>query len=234
MRTRGRWAFLLALALGWSRADAGLIITDADITAGHYVYDLTFAEMADGAVFDADVWIQSNLGVYAEPTSWGGARYVRAETGCFTAGFTYLFDFSNTTYRPVHMDLRESLSMFNNQDSNEDTVITTAWSTDGTNYNTIEVLESPQRPTVGISQTGSANTALPDLPAIVYYRVTMVNSDANGFSFVQNQWNRQGPPSGNADHFRVDFTTTQVPEPTTLSLIAFGGLVLLRRRRHKA
>ena len=231
MCTRGGLALLVAVALAWSHANAALIITDADIAAGHYIYDLTYAEMVDGTVFDTDVYAQSNVSVYAEPSSWGGARYVRAERGYSTAGFTYLFDFSNTAYRPVHMDLRDSLSMFNNEDPNEDTVITTAWSTDGTNYSTIQVLESPERPTLGIGQTGSAGIAFTDLPATVYYRVTMVNSDSNGFSNVQNQWNRQSPPSGNANRFRVNFATKHVPEPTTVSLLALGALGLLRRRR---
>jgi len=215
----------------WERANATLIISDANIAEGHYVYDLTFAEMSSNTVFDADVWAQSNVDAFQEPISWGGARYVRAEPGRFTASFTYLFDFSATTYRPVHMDLRDYLAIFNNEDPDENTVITTDWSLDGTDYNLIQVLETPERPTVGIGQAGSAVMALPDLPPLIYYRVVMTNGDADGFTLVQNQWNRQSLPSGDDRYFRVDFTVVQVPEPTTLNVLALYSLAVLGRRR---
>jgi hypothetical protein len=214
-------------------AGAGLAITDADIVGRHYVYDLTYAEMASSATFDNDVWQQSNVFVYQEP--WPAyARFVEPTRGGSSASFVYRFDFSGTDYRPTHLDLREYVLMVRTEDLNENSRVVTAWSTDNATYTTIQTCTTPVAPSSQwAAYPADISEDVSGFPDAVYYRVTMQNFDGNGFSLVQTQWNRQVSTSPPPDFFRVDFTVAvpPVPEPMGLGCLA---LPLLARRRRRS
>jgi len=222
------WAGLVFLFAPLGTASAGLVITNANISGGHYVYDLTYAEMGSNTVFSNDVYSTTNA--YAEFLY--GAAYVTGPRGGNFAQFVYKFDFSGTKYVPTRLDLRDRLVIFKTEDPNEHSHLTSAWSIDNVAYTTLHFLDShTYSPPVG--DTGAVTYAinLPARPPAVYFRVTFENFDANGFSLCATEWNRQ--MSSETTHFRADFTMEipPVPEPASLVLLGLGCAAVLVRRK---
>jgi hypothetical protein len=192
------------LVLAFPAAQASLVISNSDIAGGHYIYDLTYEEMVAGpAVFTGDVFFTTNITWFGSiirtfDSQHEGGVYMYAE-------IVYRFDFTGTDYVPTNMIVRDDLTLFNNHDPNENSLSTTAWSTNGVDYFTLHQLTSPVPPDVATSLVESASVALPSAPGVVYYRAAFTNFES-GFSEDQTQWNRLDFPSDDATRcFRVDF-----------------------------
>lgn len=227
--------FLMVLGLGFQMgAKAALVISDGDISGGHYIYDLTYAEMNTSAVFNNDVFSQVRMEVVQEGA--GNPNYLSPvrndNSGYTTAEFVYKFDFSTTSYRPTAVAVYDILTAVW-PDGGPHETLTTAYSLDGTNYTTIRTLS-----TVGatsfefLNSNGTTNVDLSSAPDVFYYKTTFVANDLSfGFGWNGAQWNRM---LSDFTPFSTDFTVTAVPEPAPIALLVMGGsLVLLGGLRRK-
>lgn len=218
------------------KSQASLVITDSDINANHYLYDLTFNEMANSTVFNADVFSQTRMEVVQEGD--GSPNYLSPDrfdnSGYTTAEFTYKFDFSTTSYRPTSLDVYDNLTAAW-PDGGPHETLTSAYSLDGVNFTTIRTVTTVGATSFQYINSQGSNTI--DLststPSVLYYKVTFVANDSTfGFGWNAAQWNRtlsDGTP------FSTDFTVAAVPEPSAGALLIGGGLALLVRlaKRHR-
>lgn len=194
-------AMLVAMIGGGSAW--GVTVTDGDVVAGHYVYDLDYADMEEtSGVFEGDVSTSSN--VETENDLWGDSHYLRCLSGYASAGFEYVFDFSGCSQQPISVDIRDKVSLFNTE-GDEDCEMVTEWSTDGMTYTELTSATSPGGGGSNTQQSDST-IVLPSGTETFYYRMTatVLPGDADGgFYGSDNQWNRVGS-SASTDYFRMD------------------------------
>jgi len=219
---------LLAIALSAAApAFAALSITNGDISGGHFIYDLSFDELANSTVFDNDVFSQSNVSVIQQGTGINERRYVAANTGETSASLVYAFDFSGTSWLPEAVTFKTYL--FAVDDASNTYKIEADYSLNGVDWSLLRVIDTSS--TTGNQTTVGDNTldfsSLGSLPDTVYYRVTYTALSGT----VQNthtQWSRSADGQSN---FSADFTV--IPEPYTTGLL-FGAsalvLIVLKRR----
>lgn len=227
--------FLMMLGLGLhSEAKAALVISDGDISSGHYIYDLTYVEMNTSTVFDNDVLSQVRMEVVQEGTD--NPNYlspIRSDnSGYTTAEFTYKFDFTTTSYRPTSVNVYDILTGVW-PDGGPHETLTTAYSLDGINYTPIRTLTTVGATSfVFLNSNGTTNVDLSSMPSVFYYKTTFVANDLSfGFGWNGAQWNRT---LSDFTPFSTDFTVVAVPEPGAVALLVMGGsLVLVGGLRRK-
>ncbi len=212
-----------------SSVQAALVISNGDIVADHYVYQLTYADMANNTKFSADVFTNNQTSVREEAP----VRYVLPTINNLyrtTSSFSYKFDFSTTEYRPVSLSLGENMYAFASSDPS--VIITSSYSIDnGVNWITLRSITSYISPGVytNASSGGTTTIDLSSQPVSVLYRVNFASVTSGfGWSSVA-QWNRE---DSGYPHFQADFTV--VPEPST-SMLLLGALLLVAleiRKRH--
>jgi hypothetical protein len=220
---------LAAILAASATASAALVIDDSDISGGHYVYDLSFADLATPTTFNNDVFSQLNVAVGIAGSGAGERRFVRTTAGTSnTAEFIYKFDFTSTSFRPVSLSLTDIVFAFGtNMPSGVNLTATTAYSTDGTNYTTVDTLTAtnPNNPSSSLSPVAINFAGTPD---VVYYR-TRFTVDSGNIGQDYGQWDRMGP-SDDA-RFVADFTV--VPEPSTAMLVLVAGAAALGFSRRR-
>lgn len=183
-----------------SHSFADLTIIDNDIVDYHYIYDMNYADMEQSSsVFDADV--NSQLNVETENDPYSTNHYLKCLNGYTEANFVLKFDFSESTWNPTQVQLRDKLTLFNSL-GNQDCNMVTQYSTDGINYITINSAVSPA---IGTSNTQTQDILI-DLPTdtnAFYYRM-QINALTGSFYHADNQWNRIANDSAD-DYFKLDF-----------------------------
>jgi hypothetical protein len=212
-----------------------IVINGGDISAGHYVYDLTFTELADNTVISAAAETITNMTVLSEGTGTGERRFLRGTVGQTSASFTLRFDFTNSGFRPSSFVLTDSMLVNNNSVSTIAVIGLTEYSIDGVNWTALRTKTSNSVTTGSQTSNGtSATQNLATLPDYVLYRVTFTET---GGTFTTNnaQWNRTGPTGFGFSPFLADFTVVAVPEPSSALLLAIGVCAVWpacsRRRR---
>ena len=216
---------LAVVFLGASTASGALVITDVNISSNHYVYNLSYNDMANSTKFDADVFLRSNVSVYPD----GAVNLVVADQNTASAFLTYSFDFTTTSYRPTSLSLTDKITLFY---FNSDNTVTaqSSYSVDGINWTLIR-----SATTTGGQTEETSGTSVIDLSSLapdrVFYRVTYI-ADVGVIPSVYNQWNRVD--SSNVGAFNVDFTVAAIPEPSSIALLTLSGLAVVIgvRRRH--
>ena len=213
----GLWVAGLAFIL--TPAQGSLVISNSAIVSARYVYELTYERMTNSAAFNADVFSTSNV-VWA---ALGTTRYIRTFDSFHERGtnkyaeIVYRFDFTTTGFLPLSMTIRDNLATFRNHDHNEHTLATTAWSTNGVDYISVNQLASPVAPVLGTGVVADVSVNLPSSPSLVYYRVVFTNFES-GFNEDQAQWNRVSTAGADTTScFRVSFATNSVPGRLTIS-----------------
>jgi hypothetical protein len=227
--------FAVVLAGPGGASARAVTITDANISGGHYVYDLTFAETANNTVLVAEAASVTGLTCYVDNWNAGITLHeiIGNNTNGTSAGLTYVFDFSHANYRPTAMNLRETFTLFTNIHGPDLTQAWSGWSTDGVTWTTMTNFTTPQMGYGGGTLT-QYGTTFSGLPALVYYKMSMTTLPGDTDHVLtadQNQWNRID--STNANSFLVNFTVTPVPEPITLAGFVLGGLAVLRYRKSR-
>ena len=234
-RIAGGLLSAMLIVLSVQQASATLVITDAQIVGNHYTYDLTFGETANNAVLNADALSVTRLTCCVD--TWNPTELheiIAYKTNSTSAGVLYKFDFSQTTYRPTALSLREKFNLFNNIHGHDLTLAWSGWSTDATTWTTITSFTTPQNTPHGGGTVTNYQTVIPGMPEVVYYQMSMTTQtgDADGvLTEDHNQWNRISATS--TDYFLADFTMAEVPEPLTLLGLTLGVGAVALRLRHR-
>lgn len=219
------FSLLLAITTApQTEARAALVINNSDIVAGHYIYDLTFAETQNSTVFNNDVFFQSRISVMQEG---GVTNFVTPDpsdnSGYTTASLVYKFDFSTTDFRPVSLDLYDNIFAFYHPSVAE--TVVTSYSLDGINYTPIHTASTVGQ-TTSQSANGFVTIDLSSQPTAVYYQVEFTaDTSTFGYGYLGAQWNRLEAPS---QPFEADFTVVAVPEPATAGLLGLAALICAR------
>lgn len=240
-RTSSLLKLTVILTFFASSSFAALVIDGSSITGGHYIYSLSFDDLANSTKFNADVFSRSNVSVSGDGSGTGERRYIAAASGATSASFVYKFDFTTAGYDATSVSFKDYLLINNSAISTNSSTATTQWSVDGVNWFNIRT-----RSATGSQQTSNGTTSidfsslvassvLTALPDMVYYRVTFT-SVSGGFIANSQQWDRV---SSGTSQFVANFTLTasSIPEPATYALLAGGigfGLVIMRKRRFGA
>ncbi|AQQ72301.1 hypothetical protein SMSP2_02684 [Limihaloglobus sulfuriphilus] len=203
------FATLVFFVLFTTSLPAAITITAGDIQQDddgyYYEYELTYGDMANSNKLLNDAYSHSNISVIA-PAIMRSDRYIVADAGETSAAIVYEFDFTSVIVDGLiltikSVDIRDTVTMFNNASGNETSTVATKWSVNNSSYTTLRSVSTPA--------SGSTTSPFTTLEILTgqdqkfYYRVSFSNSkyDANGFDAGLNQWNRQGNTS--SDHFKV-------------------------------
>lgn len=221
---------VFALFFGSLFSSSGaLTITNADVVNNHYVYSLTYGDMANYQTnnkFANDIDSSSSVVSVPNPVTVNvGSRSFIApnmtvqDVNFKSASFIYKYDFSLTDYAITAATVTDGIFIFTNTESAPGTA-KTEYSIDGSTWTTIRSITS-----TGTSQPSSLGTTVLNLgqqTETLYYRVTFETSGAGHFGYNSSwmQWNRVGETVNNP--FLVDLTLTAVPEPGVAWLLVFG------------
>lgn len=235
--------FLAYVAAGVAvsqNAIASLIISDSaiDSSTKKYNYTLSYSDLG-GSKWADDITSSVNMARTNEPYSPSFSHYIQAVANSSQAEFVYTFDFRNTAYRAASASFYDIIRIFNNNvNSAETATITTAYSTDGINYftlNTASTLASNVAANGNDNKTSSGTHTTGDLSGagVVYYKVMMVAADGSALLAAQNQWGRVAA-NGSSTAFSASFNMVPapIPEAATLGILSLGiGLMLARKSR---
>lgn len=229
---------LCSVALGMmmlpASAMAGLIIEASDITDNQYIYEMNASDMIAHVAGNIDLFSDmeshtSNLAILND----NGVYLVRprsVDTADRSASLVYKFDFTALGLAVEGGSWRDKLDLFGGNQGAEDTLATTAYSTDGVTWTTISQADTTDTTSSDFASTGlqGQDFTLGTPSSIIYYRVEFESAltDTDGFTGNTNQWNRTG---NNAPTFRATFNL--IPEPGSFGLLSIGLCLLLRRQR---
>jgi len=161
----------------------------------------------------------SSGSVAAYEFGWGRAIGLAGEA----AAFTIVFDFTGTGYQATGMTLYDHVQMYNWSGATSGTIVT-GYSTNGTDYTTLLTVASPAQNGANFGTTNQSFSFAQPV-STVWYTVTAAGSNLYP---DQNMWGRANGTGQTA--FSAAFTLAPVPEPMTMSLLAMGGAMALRRR----
>ena len=179
-----------------------IVVSDAEISGGKYVYQLTFAEMtaAPGNKFATDLSESENIKLVSTPRE----RYVIPVPG--TSGyFLYVFDFSQASYRPVHLVLRDGFYSIL-----DGSIAQSFISTDGLDWTAMNQHLAPGKSTLSFCTQEEGLLVRGQMPERVYYLVTF-NATQSEFQGSQTQWNRLLEGDNDRDKcFRLEFDVERI------------------------
>lgn len=211
---------------------ADVIVQDASVAGDHYVYTLDFDDLATNTKFEDDKYGKTSVRVIDDQVN--GVRAVAAWGGNaanLQSEIIYKFDFTQSQYRPTAVSFTDSVSLLasNNPNKDDDLTVTISYSTDGSTWMDLRIVES--EPNFLLSQ--DTTTVSLSSPNAVYYKVHIAPNGGDGDGIIShdsaNQWNRQKSDES-IDPFTADFTLA-IPEPGSLMLSVAGlGLMVFRRR----
>ena len=208
-------AGLLTLA---AQSQAALIISNADISSGHYVYNLTKTEM-DTTQFWED-WHSSN-NIYRLQEGAGLTAIAAYSWNALSMYITYKFDFSTTDYRPTSANFTSYIQFF-------DTGMTfsSQVSANGTDWYVLDPASGDSRANTLPVTAATVNAA--EFPDQLYYQIEIKTNNGEGFPWIQAQWNRVTSDT-DPNTFTADFTVVPVPEVASLGLLGLGGMLMMAR-----
>jgi hypothetical protein len=189
----------------------GDIFINTDTGRLMYRYQLKNADMA-GAKFTNDVFTVTN----AAPAPFLNGNAIVPATGTASASFVFKFDLSSLQLYGLdayieRVVVRDKIYLDNNILKTEQSTITTSWSTDGSQYNTINTASTPPRSTLEQAETADIDLAGQNRRTF-YYRTVFSNTDSNGFNAGLNAWN--ACDSTSTDFFLVEITISLPGSPS--------------------
>lgn len=179
---------ILIAAVSSGFSFGALSVKNDDVADNHYVYKLTYQDLGS-TKWETDVESRKNVMRVLEEKS----RYVKAETDQTEAGFTYVFDFSASDYRPSKMEIFDALVLFTyigSENGEQKVEAITSYSTDGEHFTEIRRVSTAATSELCNMSRGNSSFVIKGAPAKVYYRVTFKALKGDVFRGDQNQWAR--------------------------------------------
>lgn len=192
-------ASFLSLAVGADQILADVVVKSAEIAKGHYTYTLTNEDLAHGK-WNRDVANRRNM----DRAGDSSAQYVTAQTGKGAGEFLYIFDFSESGYRPTILNVQDRLEPALDAAGQVTGRASILYSVDGITYQPIRSLAGH----VDRDYKSSVTTplALPANTDKVYYKVVIAPPEKQSSGGALAQWGRA---AAGQKSFEVDFAVTR-------------------------
>lgn len=233
LKTKSMVALLLSFLATNICSHAALIVQNGQISAGQYDFVLPASQLyfTEASQMGGALQSMSNFDWGHEDWIYEGnpalTQYLAANPGASTAEMVLAWDFSQSDYRPISVDLYTRTFIFSG-----DATAALSWSTSGLegSYTTIASFNFPG------AYLQTDNVTIPANSTSFFVKIQFEDSTGT-FDFQQNQWARAygGYPPDPAPGVSALFTVASVPEPHPAMLVALAilgmGLLYFRRVR---